>query len=90
MFITVRVYPNATKNEVTGFSNGAWLVKISAPPVKGKANKEVISFLGKVLGVGKNSVSIAQGHTNRSKLINVDGLTQEEITKRLSYSISRR
>ncbi len=90
MFITVRVYPNATKNEVVGFSDGVWQVRVAAPPIKGKANKELISFLSKVLGVSKSSVSIARGHTTRSKLIAVDGLTQEEIMKRLSSSVSRR
>jgi len=86
VFISVRLYPNATKNEVVGFRGGVWQVRVATPPVKGKANKELISFLGKVLGVGKSSVSIAQGHTSRNKLIAVDGLTQQEIMKRLSSS----
>ena len=90
MFVTVRVYPNATKNEVVSFNDGVWLVKISAPPVKGKANKELINFLSKVLGVGRSSLSITKGHTTRSKLIAVDGLTQEELMKRLSSSVSSR
>ena len=90
MFITVRVYPNATKDEVVGFSDGVWQVRVAAPPIKGKANKELISFLSKVLGVGRSSLSITKGHTSRSKLIAVDGLTQEEIMKRLSASVSRR
>ena len=86
MFITVRVYPNATKNEIAGFNDGVWLVRISAPPVKGKANTELISFLSKILGVGRSSLSITKGHTNRNKLIAVDSLTEEEIIKRLSFS----
>jgi uncharacterized protein (TIGR00251 family) len=90
VIISVRLHPNATKNELVGFSDGVWVVKISAPPVKGKANKELISFLSKVLGVGKSSVSIAQGHTSRSKLIAVDGLSQQEIMKRLSSFVSSR
>ena len=90
MFVSVRVYPNATKNKVVGFSDGVWQVRVAAPPVKGKANKELTSFLGKVLGVGKSSVSIAQGHTSRNKVIAIDGLTQEEIMKRLSSSVSSR
>jgi len=90
VFVSVRVYPDATKNEVVGFRGGVWQVRVAAPPVKGKANKELISFLSKVLGVGKSSVSIAQGHTSRSKLIAVDGLTQQEIMKRLSASVSSR
>lgn len=90
MFITVRVYPNATKNEVVGFSDGVWQVRVAAPPIKGKANKELISFLSKVLGVGRSSLNITKGHTTRSKLITVDGLTQEELMKRLSSAVSSR
>ncbi len=90
MFITVRVYPNATKNEVVGFSDGVWQVRVAAPPIKGKANKELTSFLSKVLGVGRSSLSITKGHTTRSKLIAVDGLTQEELMKRLSSAVSSR
>lgn len=90
MLINVRVYPNALRNEVAGSSNGVWQLRVAAPPVKGKANKELISFLGKVLGAGKNSVSIAQGHTSRNKVISVDGLAEEEITKRLAASVSAR
>ncbi len=90
MFITVRVYPNATKDEVVGFSDGVWQVRVAAPPIKGKANKELISFLSKVLGVGRSSLSITKGHTTRSKLIAVDGLTQEELMKRLSSAVSSR
>ena len=88
MLINVRVYPNAPRNEVAGPSNGVWQLRVAAPPVKGKANKELISFLGKVLGVSKSSVSIAQGHTSRNKVISVDGLTQQEIMKRLAASVS--
>lgn len=90
MFITVRVYPNATKNGVVGFSDGVWQVRVAAPPIKGKANKELISFLSKVLGVGRSSLSITKGHTTRSKLITVDGLTQEELMKRISSAVSSR
>jgi len=90
VIISVRLYPNATKNEVVGFSDEVWQVRVAAPPVKGEANKEVISFLSKVLGVSKSSVSIARGHTNRNKLIAIDMLTREEIMKRLSASVSSR
>lgn len=89
MLVSIRVHPKAIKNEVVGFSGGVWQVRVSAPPVKGKANKELISFLSEVLGVSKGSVSIAQGHTSRSKLIAVDGLTQQDIMKRLSSASTR-
>jgi len=84
--ISVRVHPNAARNEVVDFIDGVLRVKVSAPPVKGKANKKLIALLSQVLGVNKNSVSIIKGHTSRSKIIAIDGLSQEEITKRLSSS----
>ena len=59
-------------------------VKVAAPPVKGKANKELITFLSSVLGVSKGSLTIVKGHTNRHKIVAIEGLTQDQITRRLS------
>ena len=84
--ISVRVYPNAARSEVVNFPDGVLRVKVSAPPVKGKANKELIALLSQVLGVDRSRVSITKGHTSRNKIIAIDGLGQEEITKRLFSS----
>jgi uncharacterized protein (TIGR00251 family) len=81
--ISLRVYPNAARNEVVGFNEGVLRVKVAAPPVKGKANKELIAFLNQKLGVGKGSLTIIKGHTSRNKVIAIDGLSQEEIARRL-------
>ena len=82
--ISLRVYPNATRSEVVGFDGTILRVKVSAPPIKGKANQELISFLRRLLGVSKGSVNIVRGHTTRNKVVAIDGLNQEEIMKRLS------
>ena len=82
--IKVRVYPSASRNGVVGFVDGVLGVKVSAPPVKGKANKELIVLLSQVLGVDKSQVSIIAGQASRNKVIAVRGLSQEEIMKRLS------
>ena len=68
---------------MVSFAGGVLLVKVSAPPVKGKANKELIAFLSGGLGVGKERLSIVRGYISRNKIIAVEGLTQEEILKRL-------
>ena len=82
--ISVRVHPNAAKNEVVGVTNGVCQVRVSAPPVKGKANKELIAFLSRLLGVGKSRIAIIKGHTIRNKTIAVDGLNQDDVMRRLS------
>ena len=81
--ILLRVYPNAARNEVVGVTGGVLVVKIAAPPVKGKANRELVAFLSQMLDVGRGSLSIIKGHTSRNKVITVDGLSQDEIMKRL-------
>ena len=81
--IGVRVHPSATKTEVVGFIDGVFQVRVAAPPVKGKANRELIAFLSQLLGIGKSRISITKGHTIRNKLITISGLSREEIVKRL-------
>ena len=81
--ITLRVYPNASRTEMVGFVDGIWRVKVTAPPIKGKANKELITFLSRRLGVGKDSVNIIKGHNARSKVVIIGGLSREEVMKRL-------
>lgn len=81
--VSVAVHPNAGRNEVLGFEEGVLRVRIAAPPVKGRANRELIDFLSKRLGVSKGSVTIVKGLTSRKKVIAIEGLRQDEIAKRL-------
>jgi len=81
--ISLRVSPNAPKNEVVGFSDGILRVKIAAPPLKGKANRELVAFLSRLLGVSQSSLAIIRGHTSRSKTVAVSGLSQQELLGRL-------
>jgi uncharacterized protein (TIGR00251 family) len=78
--LDVRVTPGAARSEVSGARDGVLHVKIGAPPERGKANKE----LSRALGVGRSAVTIVRGHTARNKLIEVAGLSHEEIFRRLN------
>ena len=86
--LAVKVTPNAGRNEITGWRDGALQVKIAAPPEKGKANKELIDFLSQALGVKKSAVTIITGLTGRNKTIAVEGLSREEIENKLKSSLS--
>lgn len=78
----VRVQPGASKNEIVGVQQDTLKVRISAPPIEGKANKAVINFLAKELGVKKSEIEIISGHTSRIKTIRVIG-EGGEIEKRI-------
>jgi len=80
--IVVQVQPNARQNEVLGFKDGVLQIRIAAPPVKGKANQELIKFLSAILGVGKNNLTIEKGVTGRRKLIGITGLTHDQFIER--------
>jgi uncharacterized protein len=84
--IAFRVQPNAGRNEVAGCTGGVWRVKVAAPPDKGKANKELIEFLSRVLRLKKDSLNISQGLTSHNKIVQVEGLALEEIAARLSQA----
>ncbi len=86
--ITVQIQPNAKQNEVLVFEEGVLRVKIAAPPVKGKANKELVDFLSQLLGISKSNINIDKGLTSRRKVIAVEGLSQAEVTKRLTFQSS--
>jgi uncharacterized protein len=82
--LAVKVTPNAGRNEITGFREGVWHIKIGAPPDKGKANKELIDFLSERLGIKKSAILIIKGHAGRNKVIVIEGLASEETGKLLS------
>ena len=76
IIIMVRVQPNASKSEVTDFRDGVLKVSIAAPPVKGKANQELIKFLSALLGVSKSDLDIVRGATSKMKTVVVRGQGQ--------------
>lgn len=77
MKIALKVTPGARRNEILGWEEdypqiGRVLrVKIAAPPVEGKANKEIVAFMAKTLGIPKSAVELLHGSTGRIKLIQV-------------------
>lgn len=81
--ISVHAHPGARRSEITGQVEGVWHIKVAAPPTEGKANRELIDFLGEVLKTARAGIHIVSGHTARRKLIAIDGLSQEEVDRRL-------
>jgi uncharacterized protein (TIGR00251 family) len=82
--ISLHIHPNAARNEVIGFAEGVWRIKVAAPPVKGKANQELVAFLSRILRLSHGSLTIVKGHTSRNKVVAIDNLSHEEVSKRLS------
>ena len=85
--ITVQVQPNASQNKITRFEQGVWYLKVAAPPIKGRANQELLKFLSDILGVSKSSLTIEKGMTTKRKLIAINGLRQNQVMGQLEPQI---
>ena len=81
--LTIQIQPRAKRSEVLGFTDGILKLKIAAPPIEGKANKEVISFLSDVLDIPKSNIDLEHGHTSKNKVIAINGLDRESIYERI-------
>lgn len=81
--IQVKVIPNAAQDKIEGWREDVLRVRIRAVPEKGKANEALISYLAEKLDISKSSISLVSGQSARIKRVAVEGLTREEIEKRL-------
>jgi len=86
--VTVKIYvaPRSSSNKVMGVHNGAIKVALTAPPVEGAANKALIEFMAKVLGVPRGAVRITSGETSRHKTVSVAGVGSQDALKKLALS----
>ena len=66
--------------------DGVLLIKLNAPPVEGAANRELIDLLANLLDVPKRNISIVSGDRSRTKRVRVDGLTADDVARRLPGS----
>lgn len=80
---TVRVSPGAAGTRVLGEHDGALKIAVAAPPERGKANKALLGFLAKVLGVRKSELRLLAGETSRVKKIAVEKADASRIRSRL-------
>jgi uncharacterized protein (TIGR00251 family) len=82
--LTVKVIPRSGRDEIVGLkADGAWRIRLKAPPVEGCANEALISFLAGSLGVAKAQLEIVAGHAGRRKLLRLTGLAASEAERRL-------
>jgi uncharacterized protein (TIGR00251 family) len=72
--LKVRVQPGASRNEIAGKREGAVIVRVTAPPVDGKANKATCKLLAERCGIPPSRVEVVRGETRRDKTIRLRGI----------------
>ncbi len=69
----VRLQPRARRDEVVGERGGAIVIRVTAPPVDGKANAALCALVARAAGVPPSRVHVIRGQTSRDKVVRVEG-----------------
>ncbi|MGD0454531.1 MAG: DUF167 domain-containing protein [Solirubrobacteraceae bacterium] len=84
--IRVRLAPRARANEIVGERDGVLVVRVTAPPVDGRANEALCRLIAKRARVGVRSVSVIRGLSAREKVVRVEGVGLEELRAALGVA----
>ena len=81
--LRVKVQARARRNEVGSFQGDILRLKVTAPPVEGRANEAVIELLAGHLRLPKSSIRIVVGERSPLKTVEVAGLDAAAVAERL-------
>lgn len=71
-YLQLKVHPHASKTAIKDLLVDETIrINIAAPPDKGKANKELISYLAGIFDIDKNNIKIISGASDRHKLLKI-------------------
>jgi len=84
VLLRIRVQARASRTEVVGLQGDRVRVRLSAPPVDGQANDELIRFMAQQLDVPRSAVRLVSGAKSRSKTIMISGAQVGDVIARLS------
>lgn len=83
--LKIKVEPRSSKSGIVGPYGDAIKVKLTSPPLDGRANKELIELLAKEFGIAKNNVEISSGKSSKNKTVKLYGIkTLKEKLQKLS------
>ena len=80
----IQVIPHASRAEIAGVQEGAFKVKVTAPPVEGAANEACIKLLAGELRLKKSQLEIFSGAKSRKKTVMVKNISKAELEKKIN------
>jgi uncharacterized protein len=87
--VRLRVAPGATRTSVVGRHGDAWKVRVTALPEGGRANEAVMRLLAETLAVPRSSVTLVSGHGAQEKIVELAGVTPDDIERRLAAAAGK-
>lgn len=81
--IAIRLQPRARRNEIVGVRADAFVLRVTAPPVDGRANEAVCRLIATAAGVPPSRVTVVRGLSSRDKVIRVEGVDAADLRSAL-------
>lgn len=78
LLLALHVQPGAARTELAGQHGTALKLRLTSPPVDGKANKAAVAFIATLLRLPKSAVVIRNGLTSRAKTLLLTGIAENE------------
>jgi uncharacterized protein (TIGR00251 family) len=79
LLLRLKVLPNAGRNRIAGVRAGELVVRLQAQPRKGEANRELLRFLAKSLGLARSRIEITAGQTSGHKVLRLPAEWRERL-----------
>jgi uncharacterized protein len=74
--IEVKVEPRSSRKGIAGVMDNILKVKLTAPPVGGEANEQLIEVISDATGVRKSDIRIIRGHSSKKKVVELRGVPE--------------
>lgn len=72
LILNVRVQPRASRDEITGVHGEQLKIRLTAPPVDGRANQTLLKYLAKLCDVPPGQVTLLSGDSGRNKRVRIE------------------
>jgi hypothetical protein len=82
--LKVKVVPGSSRDSIAGWLGDTLKVRVTAQPERGKANAAVEAAIAEVLGIPIKSARVIQGRTSPRKIVEVLGLSESDVYRRLA------
>jgi uncharacterized protein len=89
--LSIRVTPRSSRNEISDIlDDGTVKVRLTAAPVEGAANQELVKYLADALGVNTSHIEIVAGLNSRDKLVTITGMDAATLQQKVLLIVSKR
>jgi uncharacterized protein (TIGR00251 family) len=78
--LAVKVIPNASRSELRLDEGRRLIARLAAPPLEGKANRELIKIIAKTFRIPQGSIEILQGKSGREKVVLLVGAERQSVS----------